>query len=366
MIFFDCHTFTGSGILQGYIASTKEQKVKNQRILSGVRPTGHIHLGNYLGAIRQWVRLSQSLSKQGLNEQLFCIVDQHALTTQSDTNNLSLNTYTIAAAYIACGINPDESAVFIQSHVPAHTELAWYLSCIAPLGWLNRMTQFKDKAGKDTGQACLGLYAYPVLMAADILIYKATQVPVGEDQKQHVELARDLAGLFNRHCDVDYFPLPEPLINKSTARIMSLRDGSKKMSKSDLSDYSRLHLTDENDLLTLKIRKAKTDSDPIPDTIKGLESRLEAQNLLGIYANLTEQTLESVCQQFAGQLFSAFKPILTEVVISTLQPIREKIFQLREEKSYLNQILHKGAETANQLANKNLSEIRTLLGLVDR
>ncbi|RZI46886.1 tryptophan--tRNA ligase [Candidatus Finniella inopinata] len=339
--------------------------MKDQRILSGVRPTGHIHLGNYLGAIRQWVHLSSSLSQHSSNEQLFCIVDQHALTTPTDTKDLASNTHTIAAAYIACGINPDENTIFIQSHVPAHTELAWYLSCIAPLGWLNRMTQFKDKAGKDTGQAHLGLYAYPVLMAADILIYRATQVPVGEDQKQHVELARDLAGLFNRHCGTDYFPLPEPFINKATARIMSLRDGSKKMSKSDLSDYSRLHLTDDNDLLALKIRKAKTDSDPIPDNVKDLENRLEALNLLGIYANLTEQSLQAVCQQFAGQFFSAFKPILTDAVIATLQPIREKIFQLKDEKTYLQQILHKGSETANRLSQRHLREIRSLLGLVE-
>ena len=345
--------------------ANKKIKVKNQRVLSGVRPTGHIHLGNYLGAIRQWVHHSQTLSKENSNEQLFCIVDQHALTTQPDTKNLTFDTYTIAAAYIACGINPDASNIFVQSHVPAHTELAWYFSCIAPLGWLNRMTQFKDKAGKDTGKACLGLYAYPVLMAADILVYKATQVPVGEDQKQHVELARDLAGLFNRHYDGDYFPLPEPLINKSTARIMSLRDGSKKMSKSDLSDYSRLHLTDDNDLLALKIKKAKTDSDPIPAHVDGLTNRLEAQNLLGIYANLTEQSLESVCQQFGGQFFATFKPILTEVVISALQPIREKILQLREEKTYLKKVLQQGAETANQLANRHLKEIRSLLGLVE-
>lgn len=335
-----------------------------QRILSGVRPTGDIHLGNYLGALKQWVSLSKTLTQQGQVEQFFCIVDQHALTTQADSENLANNTYTIAAAYIACGINPQESAIFAQSHVPAHTELAWYLSCLAPLGWLNRMTQFKDKAVKDREQACLGLYAYPVLMAADILIYKATHVPVGEDQKQHVELARDLAGLFNRHYGQDYFPLPESIINKSTARIMSLRDGTKKMSKSDLSDYSRINLTDNNDEINLKIRKARTDSDPIPDNILSLEGRPEARNLLDIYAILTNQSLESVCQQFAGQLFSAFKPLLTEILVEVLAPIRMEILALLLDKKFLNQILRQGAVKANHHANKHLNEIREILRFI--
>jgi tryptophanyl-tRNA synthetase len=317
-----------------------------------------------LGALRQWVDLSKTLSQQGDVEQFFCIVDQHALTTQADSENLAHNTYTIAAAYIACGIDPKESAIFAQSQVPAHMELSWYLSCLVPLGWLNRMTQFKDKAGKDREQACLGLYAYPVLMTADILIYKATHVPVGEDQKQHVELARDLAGLFNRHYGQDYFPLPEPIINQSTARIMSLRDGTKKMSKSDLSDYSRIHLTDNNDIIALKIRKARTDSDPIPSQPKALESRPEAQNLLDIYANLSNQTLETVCQQFAGQLFSAFKPLLTETLIQTLEPIRIEMQKLLTDKSFLNQVLNQGAEKANHLARQHLKEIRSLVGFI--
>jgi tryptophanyl-tRNA synthetase len=335
-----------------------------QRILSGVRPTGHVHLGNYLGALHQWVRLSKTLSQQGGVEQFFCIVDQHALTTQADAENLANNTYAIAATYMACGIDPKESAIFAQSHVPAHVELAWYLSCLVPLGWLNRMTQFKDKAGKDREQACLGLYAYPVLMAADILIYKASHVPVGEDQKQHVELARDLAGLFNRHYGQEYFPLPEPIINKSTARIMSLRDGTKKMSKSDLSDYSRIHLTDDNDTISLKIRKARTDSDPIPDQVSALENRPEARNLLDIYANLTNHSLENVCQQFAGQLFSAFKPSLTAAVTQTLEPIRTEIQKLLNDKAFLNQVLSQGAEKANQLTGQHLKEVRSLMGVI--
>ncbi len=332
-----------------------------QRVLSGVRPTGHIHLGNYLGAIRNWVKMAKN-SK----EQLFCIVDQHALTTAADSKNLSQNTRTIAAAYIACGIDPSESAIFAQSHVPAHTELSWYLNCFAPLGWLNRMTQFKDKAGKNKEGANLGLYAYPVLMAADILIYKATHVPVGEDQKQHVELARDLAGAFNNHANLKVFPLPEPIIEKNTARIMSLRDGLSKMSKSDLSDYSRIHLLDDPDIIALKIRKAKTDSDPIPGTIKELTDRPEASNLLGIYAALSDQSIETVCRNFEGQTFSSVKQELTDILISSLTPIREKMHYLLQNQDEIDKILYRGAKIANTLAEKNLREVREILGLIPR
>ncbi|MBY0463039.1 MAG: tryptophan--tRNA ligase [Alphaproteobacteria bacterium] len=332
-----------------------------QRVLSGIRPTGHIHLGNYLGAIHNWVRMAKNTK-----EQLFCIVDQHALTTVDDSKNLSDNTRTIAAAYIACGIDPNKSAIFAQSHVPAHTELGWYLNCFAPLGWLNRMTQFKDKAGKNSDRANLGLYAYPVLMAADILIYKATHVPVGEDQKQHVELARDLAGVFNNHANYDVFPLPEPIIPKETARIMSLRDGLSKMSKSDLSDYSRIHLLDDSDTIALKIRKAKTDSDSIPGTPKELEGRPEASNLLGIYAALSDQTIETLCVRFEGQTFSSVKQALTDILISSLTPIREKMLHLLQNPDELDKILYKGAETANSLAEQNLKEVRNALGLLPR
>lgn len=332
-----------------------------QRVLSGVRPTGHIHLGNYLGAIRNWVKMAAD-SK----EQLFCIVDQHALTTAADSENLSKNTRTIAAAYIACGINPNKSAIFAQSHVPAHTELSWYLNCFAPLGWLNRMTQFKDKAGKNKEGANLGLYAYPVLMAADILIYKATHVPVGDDQKQHVELARDLAGVFNNHTNREVFPLPEPIIEKNTARIMSLRDGLSKMSKSDLSDYSRIHLLDDSDTIALKIRKAKTDSDPIPGTAKELMNRPEAFNLLGIYAALNDEMIESVCSNFEGQTFSSVKQRLTEILIDSLTPIREKMLHLLQNQDELDKILYDGAEIANVLAERNLREVREVLGLIPR
>ncbi len=333
----------------------------HQRILSGVRPTGHIHLGNYLGAIRNWVKMSSETK-----EQLFCIVDQHALTTTADAENLAENTRTIAAAYIACGINPNQSAIFAQSHIPAHTELAWYLSCFASLGWLNRMTQFKDKAGKNKESANLGLYAYPVLMAADILIYKATHVPVGDDQKQHVELARDLAGVFNNHCQKELFPLPEPIIPKETARIMSLRDGEKKMSKSDLSDYSRIHLLDDADAISLKIRKAKTDSDPIPSSKEELEGRPEAKNLIGIYSALSNESVDKVCAEFSGQLFSSFKQALTEIVVESLQPIREKMCYLLQHQNELDKILYDGANIANNLAEKHLKEVRDALGMIPR
>ncbi|MBY0280649.1 MAG: tryptophan--tRNA ligase [Alphaproteobacteria bacterium] len=332
-----------------------------QRVLSGVRPTGHIHLGNYLGAIRNWVRMAKNTT-----EQLFCIVDQHAITADEDPKNLAHNTRIIAAAYIACGIDPNKSAIFTQSHVPAHTELAWYLNCFAPLGWLNRMTQFKDKAGKNSDRANLSLYAYPVLMAADILIYKASHVPVGEDQKQHVELVRDLASVFNKHVNYKLFPLPEPIIPKETARIMSLRDGLSKMSKSDLSDYSRIHLLDDADTIALKIRKAKTDSDPIPGTAKELNNRPEALNLLGIYAALSDQTIESLCADFEGQTFSSVKKALTQVLISSLTPIREKMLFLLQNPNEIDKILYKGSETANTLAEKNLKEIRDALGLLPR
>ncbi len=318
-------------------------------------------MGNYLGAIRNWVKMSSETE-----EQLFCIVDQHALTTAADAENLAENTRMIAAAYIACGINPSQSAIFAQSHVPAHTELSWYLSCFSPLGWLNRMTQFKDKAGKNKESANLGLYAYPVLMAADILVYKATHVPVGEDQKQHVELARDLAGSFNNHYQQEFFPLPEPIIEKETARIMSLRDGTKKMSKSDLSDYSRIHLLDDNDTIALKIRKAKTDSKPIPSSKKELENRPEAENLIGIYAALSGETIDQLCSEFSCQQFSAFKQALTEVIITSLSPIREKMNHLLQHHNELDKILYDGAEVANVLAEKHIKEIREVLGMIPR
>lgn len=329
------------------------------RILSGVRPTGHIHLGNYLGAIAQWVTLAHKTK-----ETFFCVVDQHALTTVEDAQNLAENTRTIAAAYIACGIDPLKSHIFAQSHVSYHTELAWYLGCVAPMGWLNRMTQFKDKAGKNKENACLGLYAYPVLMAADILLYKATHVPVGEDQKQHVELARDLAAAFNNFVQKPVFNLPEPVIQKESARIMSLRDGTKKMSKSDVSDYARIHLLDDEETIRLKIRKAKTDSEPIPGNAEGLEDRPEAKNLLGIYGILRGESLEKVCAQFEGKLFSEFKNELVEVLIGHLSPIREKMNALLKDKSHLDSVLRQGAEAAKEAAAGTMAQVREALGFV--
>ncbi len=331
------------------------------RILSGVRPTGNIHLGNYLGAIQNWVSMSHNI-----DEHLFCIVDQHALTTAEDASDLYNHTRLIAAAYVACGIDPDKSYIFAQSHVPGHTELAWYFNCITPLGWLNRMTQFKDKAGKNKEHANLGLYAYPVLMAADILLYKATHVPVGEDQKQHVELARDIAHAFNNFVKCDVFTLPEPVIPEQNARIMSLRDGTKKMSKSDISDYSRIHLLDDEDTLAIKIRKAKTDMDPIPDSKEGLVDRPEAKNLIGIYAAVSNQTVDAICTTFEGQTFSALKATLTDALIEHLRPIREKLTLLLDDKSELDRILARGADRANELAAISLNEVRSSLNLYPR
>ena len=279
----------------------------NLAIFSGIQPTGNLHLGNYLGAIRNWVRLQHDY------DCIFCIVDLHALTLPQDPVQLQGQTREVTAAYIAAGIDPERCIIFNQSMVPGHAELAWLLGCLTPLGWLNRMTQFKEKAGKQREKAGLGLYAYPVLMAADILLYKATHVPVGEDQKQHLELARDIAGAFNRRYDVDFFPLPEPLIFGAATRVMSLRDGTKKMSKSDESDYSRINMTDDAETIALKIRKAKTDPLPLPETVKDAEARPEADNLLGIYAALADIRREQAVAQFAGKNFSDFKAALAEL-----------------------------------------------------
>jgi tryptophanyl-tRNA synthetase len=329
------------------------------RILSGIRPTGHIHLGNYLGAIRSWVSMIDQV-----DERLFCIVDQHALTTAEDAKDLRKNTLTIAAAYIASGIDPVKNHIFVQSHVPYHTELAWYFNCITPMGWLSRMTQFKDKAGKNKDQAMTGLFVYPALMAADILIYKATHVPVGEDQKQHVELTRDIAQAFNNYVNTNIFPLPDPIIKSETARIMSLRDGSKKMSKSDPSDYSRIHLLDDDETIDLKIRKAKTDAEPIPGSAEALGERLEAKNLLSLYSLFTQKSLAEVCLEFEGKQFSEFKPKLASTLIDHLSPIRSTMHELLADEASLLQYLKKGADAANAIACKNMQEIRQALNMV--
>ncbi len=330
-----------------------------QRILSGVRPTGGIHLGNYLGAIRNWVTMQDQSQ-----ENLFCIVDMHALTTLDASENLKENTYTIAAAYLAAGIDPAKSSIFAQSHVPAHTELSWIFSCITPLGWLNRMTQFKEKAGKHKDLACLGLYAYPVLMAADILLYKATHVPVGEDQKQHLELARDIAGAFNRRFGEDLFPIPEPMILGAATRVMSLRDGTSKMSKSDISEYSRIELLDTADAVAQKIRKAKTDMDPIPEKFSALETRPEAQNLINIYATLANVSPDAVCQEFSGANFAPFKQKLAELMAETIVPMGDKMRHYLTDKAELDAIMKRGADRANELAMAHMVDVRRVIGMV--
>ncbi|MBL0942144.1 MAG: tryptophan--tRNA ligase [Alphaproteobacteria bacterium] len=328
------------------------------RILSGIQPTGYLHLGNYLGAIRNWVTMQNDY------ECLFCIVDLHALTTPQDPQMLRQSIRTAAAVYIAAGIDPKRSIIFNQSQVTGHTQLSWLLSCLTPLGWLNRMTQFKDKAGKQKDQASLGLYAYPVLMAADILIYQATHVPVGEDQKQHLELARDIAGTFNRAYKTEFFPLPEPQILGTATRVMSLRDGLAKMSKSDPSDYSRIHLMDNADTIALKIRKAKTDPAPLPFSPKELESRPEALNLINIYAALQGKTLENVCQQFAGQSFAVFKKELTDILVATLGPITQESQNLLKDISSIDALLAEGNAKANLIAQKNIEEVHNIMGLL--
>ncbi len=331
------------------------------RILSGIRPTGDIHLGNYLGAICNWVEM-QHQSQQNL----FCIVDLHALTTLQQTENLALNTRTVAAAYIAAGIDPKKSAIFAQSHVPNHSELGWILGCFTPLGWLNRMTQFKDKAAKNKELAHLGLYAYPVLMAADILLYKASHVPVGDDQKQHLELARDLAAAVNHRFNTDLFPMPKPIIQGAGMRVMSLRDGTSKMSKSDISDYSRINMMDTQDMIAQKIRKAKTDMEPIPETVAALQGRPEAQNLVNIFAAISKQTPQEVCSVFAGNNFSEFKKKLTDCLIETIVPIGNKMKKLIVEETELDKILSDGAIVANELAEKHMCEIRSTMGLLKK
>jgi tryptophanyl-tRNA synthetase len=328
------------------------------RIFSGIQPTGNLHLGNYLGAIRNWVALQHDY------ECIFCIVDLHALTLPQDPDELRQATREVTAAYIAAGIDPERCIIFNQSTVSAHAELAWLLGCLTPLGWLNRMTQFKEKAGKQREMAGLGLYAYPVLMAADILLYKATHVPVGEDQKQHVELARDIAGAFNRRYERDFFPLPEPQIFGEATRVMSLRDGTKKMSKSDTSDYSRINMTDDADAVALKIRRAKTDPEPLPQTIADLEKRPEADNLVGIYAALADITREAALARFAGENFSTFKEALSALSVEVLGKIGAEMRRLMAEPGHIDRILRHGAERANEIAQPILREVQDITGLL--
>ncbi len=326
------------------------------RILSGVQPTGNLHLGNYLGAIRNWVSL------QSQYECYFMLADLHAITLPQEPEALRKAVREVAAAYIACGIDPDKCAIFPQSAVSGHAELSWILSCETPLGWLNRMTQFKEKAGKDKEKAVLGLYGYPVLMAADILLYKATHVPVGEDQKQHLELARDIAGAFNRHYQKEFFPLPEPLILGAATRVMSLRDGTKKMSKSDESDYSRINLTDDADTIALKFRKAK--SDMVEGGSYNDDSRPEAKNLLTIYATFANITLVQAAAECDSLSFSAFKHKLTDAAVAHLSPITSKMRELMADQAHLDSILKKGITKARTLSDQTMHEVRNTVGFL--
>ena len=330
-----------------------------KKIFSGVQPTGNLHLGNYLGAIKNFVELNNDT----VNDCIFCVVDLHAITVKQDPKNLRRNIQETVATFIASGIDPKKSIIFNQSKVPAHSEGAWIFSCVARMGWLNRMTQFKEKAGKDKEKASVGLYSYPVLMAADILLYDATHVPVGDDQKQHLELCRDIAQKFNTDFEIENFlQVPEPLIQKEFSRIMSLKDGSKKMSKSELSDLSRINLTDDKDLIINKIKKAKTDPLPMPNTLKELDERLEAKNLLGIYSSLTNSTLEKSVENFAGKNFSEFKQKLSEALVDKIEPISTEIKKLLDDKSYLDNTLLEGVERANIIASKKIKRIKEIVG----
>ena len=349
-----------------------------ERVFSGIQPTGNLHLGNYLGAIKRFVPLQDDY------DCIYCVVDLHAITAAlQDPAELAGNIREVTAAFLAAGIDPERHIVFNQSQVAEHSELAWIFNCVARMGWLSRMTQFKDKAGKDREKASVGLFAYPSLMAADILAYRATHVPVGEDQKQHLELTRDIAQKFNndyskRIADLGlgepmmvgdekvqgYFPLTEPLIGGPAARVMSLRDGSKKMSKSDPSDLSRIVMTDDADVIAKKIRKAKTDPDPLPETVEGLEGRPEAENLIGIYAALTDTDKSTVLSEYAGAQFGTFKPALVELAVEKIGPIAEEMRRLQADPAEIDAILSKGADRAREIASQVLSDVREIIGFV--
>lgn len=329
--------------------------IKN-RVFSGAQPSGNMHLGNYLGAFANWVKLQESY------ECIYCVVDMHAITVWQDPEALRHNIREAAAAYIASGVNPDTSILFNQSRVSAHAELAWIFNCVARLGWLNRMTQFKDKAGKNREKVSTGLYVYPNLMAADILAYRATHVPVGEDQKQHLELTRDIAAKFNHDYNTDFFPEVEPVIMGEGARIMSLRDGSKKMSKSDPSDMSRINLTDDADTIAKKIRKARTDAEPLPGKASDLGDRAEARNLIGIYAAISGLSRDDICARYEGQGFADFKRDLIDVAVDHIAPITGEMSRLMNDPAEIDRILATGGERANALAQPILKEIKGIIG----
>ena len=330
-----------------------------KKIFSGVQPTGNLHLGNYLGAIKNFVDLNNDTQ----NECIFCVVDLHAITVSQNPKDLKSNIHETVATFVASGIDPKKSIIFNQSQVSAHSEAAWILSCVARMGWLNRMTQFKEKAGKDKEKASIGLYSYPVLMAADILLYDSTHVPVGDDQKQHLELCRDIAQKFNNDYKIEnFFVVPEPLIKKEFSRIMSLKDGLKKMSKSETSDLSRINLTDNKDQIINKIKKAKTDTLPLPSTIEELEKRPEAKNLIGIYSSLMNKTLQKSIDEFSGKNFSDFKEKLSEIIVNEINPISLKVKELLNDKVFLEKTLNDGYEKANEIASKKIKKIHEIVG----
>jgi tryptophanyl-tRNA synthetase len=331
----------------------------SKKIFSGVQPTGNLHLGNYLGAIKNFVELNND----DANECVFCVVDLHAITVKQDPKELRDNIRKTVATFVACGIDPKKSIIFNQSTVAAHSEAAWLLSCVARMGWLNRMTQFKEKAGKDKEKASLGLYSYPVLMAADILLYDTSHVPVGEDQKQHLELCRDIAQKFNNDYGADNFlKVPEPLIQKEFSRIMSLKDGTKKMSKSEPSDLSRINLTDDKDIIINKIKKAKTDPLPLPSSTNELNERPEAKNLLGIYSSLTNTTLDKSINEFDGKNFSEFKEKLSQVLVEKINPICLEIKKLTNDKGFLDKILLEGQKKANNISSNKVKKMHEIIG----
>ena len=334
--------------------------MKSKLVFSGVQPTGNLHLGNYLGAVKRFVELQDANAMC-----IYCLVDLHAITNWQDPKELRQNTIEVTAAFLACGLRQENSIIFNQSQVTTHTELAWIFNCVARIGWLNRMTQFKEKAGKNRENASLGLYCYPTLMAADILAYHATHVPVGEDQKQHLELTRDIATKFNNDFNTpDFFPIPEPIIEGTATRIMSLRDGTKKMSKSEASDMSRINLTDDSDSIRKKIQKAKTDPFELPSAKEELVNRPEAENLLGIYATLANQSIEKTLEQFSGSDFKKLKDALSDILISELEPINKEIKKLLDEEAYIIQILRQGSERADNISRPILEKTREIVGFL--
>ena len=331
-----------------------------KKIFSGVQPTGNLHLGNYIGAIKNFV----SLQNDKNNECVYCVVDLHAITVKQDPKILKNNIRETTAAFLASGLDSKKSIIFNQSMVSAHSEGSWLLSCVARMGWLNRMTQFKEKAGKDKEKASVGLYIYPILMAADILLYDSTHVPVGEDQKQHLELSRDIAQKFNLEFnEPDFFIAPEPLIQKNFARIMSLKDGNKKMSKSDPSELSRINLSDTKDEIFNKIKKAKTDTQPLPENVNQLADRSEAENLLGIYSSLSDQSLIQTINEFSGKNFSYFKEKLANLVVDKISPISSEINKLLKDNKFIDDVLNEGAQKANEIASKKVKNIKKIIGL---